>query len=113
SCLDLLLTLHHRVLAGDDQFVLSKGHAAGALYVTLWSRGVLSDDDLKRFHKDQTRLAGHPPVSGIAGVPFATGSLGHGLGLATGLALAKRLKREPSRVFCLTSDGEWNEGSTW
>lgn len=113
SCLDLLLTLHHRVLAGDDQFVLSKGHAAGALYVTLWSRGVLSDDDLKRFHKDQTRLAGHPPVSGIAGVPFATGSLGHGLGLATGLALAKRLKREPGRVFCLTSDGEWNEGSTW
>ena len=113
SCLDLLLTLHHRVLGADDRFVLSKGHAAGALYVTLWTRGLLTDTDLGTFHQDDTKLAGHPPVEGIPGLLFATGSLGHGLGLATGLALAKRLKREPGRVFCLMSDGEWNEGSTW
>jgi len=113
SCLDMLLTLSHRVLGAHDRLVLSKGHAAGALYVTLWSRGLLSDADLTTFHQDHTKLAGHPPVDGIPGLLFATGSLGHGLGLAAGLALAKRLKGEPGRVFCVMSDGEWNEGSTW
>jgi transketolase len=113
SCLDTLMALYHRVLGPNDRFVLSKGHAAGALYVTLWSLGILSDDDLKTFHKDGTRLSGHPPVRGIPEIPFATGSLGHGLSLAAGLALAKKLKGEEGRLFCLTSDGEWNEGSNW
>ena len=113
SCLDLLLTLHHRIMAPDDKFILSKGHAAGALYVTLWSLGKLSDDDLKNFHKEATRLSGHPPPHGITDVLFATGSLGHGLGLAAGVALGKRIRNESGRVFCLMSDGEWNEGSSW
>ena len=113
SCLDLLLILHHRVLLPADQFVLSKGHSAGAYYVTLWTLGKLTEQDLSTFHKDGTRLSGHPPTSGIDDILFATGSLGHGLSLAAGLALAKRLKGEPGRVFCLTSDGEWNEGSCW
>lgn len=113
SCLDVLLTLHHRVLGRADQFVLSKGHAAGAYYVTLWTLGQLTEQDLDSFHKDGTRLSGHPPSSGIEGVLFATGSLGHGFSLAAGLALAKRLRGKPGRVFCLTSDGEWNEGSCW
>jgi len=113
SCLDILLCLYHTVMTQDDIFVLSKGHAAGAWYVALWSRGLLSDDDLKQFHKDGTRLSGHPPVNGIPEIAFATGSLGHGLGLAAGIALAKRLQGLPGRVFCLTSDGEWNEGSCW
>jgi transketolase len=113
SCLDLLLTLHHRVLGPADQFILSKGHAAGAYYVTLWTRGKLSEQDLSSFHKDGTRLSGHPPAAGIDDILFATGSLGHGLSLAAGLALAKRFRGEPGRVFCLTSDGEWNEGSSW
>jgi len=113
SSLDILMTLHHEVLRPEDAFVLSKGHAAGALYVTLWSTGALCEEDLKSFHKDGTRLSGHPPVKGIPEILFATGSLGHGLGLASGLALAKKLKREPGRVFCLMSDGEWNEGSNW
>jgi transketolase len=113
SCLDLLLTLHHQVMTDDDQFVLSKGHAAGALYTTLWSKHLIADDDLKSFHKDHTKLAGHPPTEGLPGILFATGSLGHGPGLAAGLALGKRLQGKPGRVFCLTSDGEWNEGSTW
>ena len=113
SCLDLMLVLHQEVIGPDDQFVLSKGHAAGAYYVTLWSLGRLADDDLAPFHKDGTRLSGHPPAAGIDDILFATGSLGHGLALASGLALAKRLRGEPGRVFCLTSDGEWNEGSCW
>jgi transketolase len=113
SCLDILMALYHNVLGPLDRFVLSKGHSAGAVYVTLWSLGLLSDGDLKTFHKDGTRLSGHPPVHGIPEIPFATGSLGHGLSLAAGLALAKKLKGEKGRLFCLTSDGEWNEGSNW
>lgn len=113
SALDLLLGLYHSRLTEDDQFVLSKGHSAGALYVTLWTLGLLSEEDLCQFHGEATRLSGHPPLSGIAEIIFATGSLGHGLGLAAGLALGKKLKRERGRVFCLTSDGEWNEGSNW
>jgi len=113
SAIDVLLTLHHRVMGKDDLFVLSKGHAAGALYATLWSMGRLSEEELLQFHKDHTRLGGHPPASGISDVLFATGSLGHGLGLSAGLGLGKKLRGQPGRVFCLMSDGEWNEGSNW
>ena len=113
SSLDLLVYLYHFALGDGDVFVLSKGHSAGALYVALWSRGLLSDDDLRMFHGDGTRLSGHPPVGAIPEIAFATGSLGHGLGLAAGVALGKRLLGQPGRVFCLTSDGEWNEGSCW
>jgi transketolase len=113
SALDLLLVLFHDATTVDDQFILSKGHAAGALYVTLWSLGRLTEADLQQFHRDGTRLSGHPPVSGIDDILFTTGSLGHGLGLAAGLALGKRFQQRAGRVFCLTSDGEWNEGSTW
>ena len=113
SCLDILLTLHHRVMQPPDRFILSKGHSAGALYVTLWTLGRISEDELKSFHRDNTRLSGHPPPSAIPEILFATGSLGHGLSLAAGLALAKKLRREAGRVYCLLSDGEWNEGFTW
>jgi len=113
SCLDALMVLHHRVLGPNDRFVLSKGHSAGALYVTLWSKGFLTDADLQTFHKDGTQLSGHPSPNWRDEIPFATGSLGHGVSLAVGLALGKRLQGEPGRVFCLTSDGEWQEGSNW
>ncbi|HLE17862.1 MAG TPA: 1-deoxy-D-xylulose-5-phosphate synthase N-terminal domain-containing protein, partial [Syntrophales bacterium] len=113
SCLDTLMYLHHRVMKPQDVFVLSKGHSAGALYVTLWSMGRLSDEDLTRFHADGTMLAGHPPPNWIPEIKFATGSLGHGLSLSAGIALAKRFKGEGGNVYCLLSDGEWNEGSNW
>ena len=113
SSLDLMLVLHHAILEEGDRFILSKGHAAGAFYVTLWTMGRLEDSDLRQFHGEGTRLAGHPPASGIKDVLFATGSLGHGVSLGAGLAKAKQLKSERGRVFCLTSDGEWNEGSCW
>jgi len=113
SCLDLLVCLYHQIIEDKDAFVLSKGHAAGSLYTTLWSLGCLSDEDLQTFHQNGTKLAGHPPINGIPKILFATGSLGHGLSLSNGLALGKKLKGEVGRVFCLLSDGEWNEGSNW
>ena len=113
SALDAMLIVFHEYLGAEDKFVLSKGHSAGALYTALWSLGRLQDQDLKLFHKDNTLLAGHPPAKGVADIPFATGSLGHGLSLAAGTALAFQLKGNGAQVFCLTSDGEWQEGSTW
>ena len=113
SCLDILIALHHEAMEPDDLFVLSKGHAAGALYVTLWSKGILQEEDLRQFHKDATKLSGHPAPHWMPQIRFATGSLGHGLSLAAGLALGKVLKGEPGRIFCLLSDGECEEGSTW
>jgi transketolase len=113
SCIDALMTLHHIVMAPGDRFVLSKGHSAGALYATLWSLGRLSDTDLRTFTRDDTLLPGHPSGSGIPGLMFSTGSLGHGPSLAAGLALAARHKGLDHQVFCLCSDGEWQEGSCW
>jgi transketolase len=113
SALDAMLIVFHEWLRPQDRFILSKGHSAGALYIALWSVGRLSDEDLRSFHKDGTWLAGHPPASGIPEILFATGSLGHGLSLAAGTALGMRLSGSDARVACLTSDGEWQEGSTW
>ena len=74
SAIDILLTLHHGVMRREDSFILSKGHAAGALYVTLWSIGRISEEQLLTFHKDGTTLSGHPPTRGIPEILFATGS---------------------------------------
>ena len=113
SALDAMLLVFHEFMGFGDEFILSKGHSAGALYISLWSRGLLMDSDLRLFHKDETLLGGHPPVMGIPAIPFATGSLGHGLSLSAGTALARRLKSDQAQTFCLASDGEFQEGSTW
>jgi transketolase len=112
SAIDAMMVLHHEIMGKHDRFILSKGHSAGAYYVTLWSLGLITESELATFHKDDTRLSGHPPARGIPQILFSTGSLGHGLSLAAGLGLAARLKGEVHRIFCLTSDGEWQEGST-
>lgn len=113
SSIDALALLFNERMNTDDRFVLSKGHSAGALYTALWSAGRLNDDDLATFHRDDTLLAGHPPAKGIEDILFATGSLGHGLSLAAGTALAQRFNKSAGHTYCLTSDGEWQEGSTW
>ena len=113
SALDAMMVLYHRVLRPDDIFILAKGHAAGALYVTMWTAGKLSEDDLKTFHAEGTRLSAHPAPGWSADIPFATGSLGHGLAGAAGIALGHKLQGRPGRIFCLTSDAEWQEGSNW
>ena len=112
SCLDVMLYLHHFKMMENDEFVLSKGHAAGALYITLWSLGVISDNDLKTFCKNDTIFTGHP-VQMFPYIKIATGSLGHGFPVAVGMALANKLQYRNKHVFCLTSDGEWQEGSNW
>lgn len=113
SSLDAMMVLFHEYVGADDAFILSKGHSAGALYTALWTMGRVSDADLRTFHKDDTKLPGHPPVAHFPDILFATGSLGHGLSLAAGTALGMRMRGSAGRVFCLTSDGEWQEGSTW
>jgi len=75
SALDAMLVCFHEYMNPQARFILSKGHSAGALYVALWSVGRIEDTELETFHKDGTRLPGHPPASGLAEVPFATGSL--------------------------------------
>ena len=113
SSLDILLSIFDQFNFEEDILILSKGHSAGALYVALWAFGKISDEELKTFHKENTRLSGHPPCDLIPEVIFATGSLGHGLSLAAGTSLAKKLKQDSGHVYCLLSDGECQEGSTW
>jgi len=112
SCLAGLCAIVTRIRK-QDRFILSKGHSAGALYVALAKAGVIPEDELDTFHKDGTRLPGHPPTNKFDAIPFATGSLGHGLSLAAGFALSQTLRGDNARTYCLTSDGEWQEGSTW
>ena len=113
SCLEAMLTLHLKIMAPRDRFILSKGHSAGALYVTLWAQGKLTDADLDTFCQDGTRLPGHPSGTGIPDLLFATGSLGHGPSLAAGLAVAARHQASDRHIYCLCSDGEWQEGACW
>jgi transketolase len=113
SCLDALIVLFHNIMGEADRFVLSKGHSAGALYATLWSMGKLSDEHLNTFCKDDSELPGHPSGTGVPGLMFPTGSLGHGPSLSAGLALAAKKQKSGRMIFCLCSDGEWQEGSCW
>jgi transketolase len=119
SIADLVAVLYCGVLRGAgtdegerDRFVLSKGHAALALYAALHLRGVLSAGELETFCGDGTLLGTHPERE-LRGVDFTSGSLGQGLSTACGAALAARLDDSGRRVFCLLSDAELNEGATW
>ncbi|MEI6433302.1 MAG: transketolase [Bacteroidota bacterium] len=114
SCLDILILLYFRQMSDQDHFILSKGHAALGLYTVLSASGKISPDELETFYEDGTKLAAHPPCSGLLnGIVFGTGSLGHGLSLAAGKALSTRFTGNKAKVYCLLSDGDCNEGSTW
>lgn len=113
SCTEILTFLRFAWMQDKDQLILSKGHAAALLYSVWAEYGILSEAEISTFYKDGTYLAAHPPASKIKGIPFATGSLGHGLSIAAGLGLSHKLKKSTKKVFCVTSDGELNEGSTW
>lgn len=113
SCAELLVFLKFAWMRDDDTFILSKGHAAAALYSLLAEVNALTPDQIDSFYEDGTQLPALPPVGAIKDIPFATGSLGHGLSLCAGMALGARLHRHERHFFCLTSDGELNEGSIW
>ncbi|MET7638027.1 transketolase [Streptomyces sp. NPDC005438] len=121
SATDVLTVLYHDVLRlrpdepewpERDWFVLSKGHASAALYAVLAQRGFIERAELDTYGMAGSRLAGHP-LRRLPGVEFPTGSLGHGLSLASGVALAHQRSGAPGRAFVLLGDGELQEGSVW
>lgn len=96
-----------------DRFVLSKGHASAGLYATLAERGFFSKEELKKFRKLGAILQGHPDMKHIPGVDMSSGSLGQGLSVANGMAMASKLDKKGYRVYCLVGDGEIQEGQIW
>lgn len=123
SCVDLLTVLYYAVLRIDpghprdpsrDRFILSKGHAAPALFQILAMRGFYPESWLEAYGEDGSVFAEHPPTPDhLAGIEAATGSLGHGLPMGLGMALAARIQKRDYNVYAVLSDGECNEGSVW
>ncbi|MBM3739515.1 MAG: transketolase [Acidobacteria bacterium] len=121
SCTDILAVLYGGILnvdpampdhPGRDRFVLSKGHAGAGLYAALAERGFFPVEKLLTHYQDGSDLCGHVSPE-LPGVDVSTGSLGHGLSIAAGMAYSARLRSASHQVFCLLSDGECDEGSTW
>jgi transketolase len=123
SCIDILIALYfgvldHRPQMPDwedrDRFVLSKGHAAPALYTVLSMSGYFPEKELFTLRKIDSRLQGHPDCKKLPGVEISTGSLGQGLSAAVGMALGYKYdRRKKSQIFCLVGDGECDEGQIW
>jgi transketolase len=122
SASDILATLYSAVLKVDpahprdprrDRFVMSKGHASGALYATLAGAGFFPEQDLQTYMQPLSRLNGHPANTKLPGVEASTGPLGHGLPIAVGMAIGAKLLRDDWRTFVLVGDGELEEGSNW
>jgi transketolase len=123
SCVDILAALYFDVLridpalpraAGRDRFILSKGHGAAALFQVLGMRGFYPESMLEGYGKDGGVFAEHPPIPDhLPGIEAATGSLGHGLPMGLGMAIAARIQGHDYTVYALLSDGECNEGSIW
>jgi transketolase len=122
SATDILTALYFKVMRldpnnpdweGRDRFVLSKGHAAPALYAVLAERGYFPKDWLQRFSADGSPLQKHPDKKLVPGVEIPTGSLGQGLSVAIGIALDGRLRRQTYNVYAMIGDGECDEGQIW
>ena len=122
SMADLVAVLYGRVLRVDpsnpkwadrDRFILSKGHAGAGVYAALAERGFFPVEKLKTHFQNGSDLSGHVSHKGIPGVELSTGSLGHGLPVGAGMALAGKLDGKKHRVYVLLSDGECDEGSNW
>jgi len=114
SCIDILIQTILFEMKPADKFILSKGHASLALYVVLNEKKKISDEALDTYFKEGGYFGIHPPSSYPKDIPLATGSLGHGLSFAAGVAKGYALQhKEAQRVFCLLSDGECNEGAVW
>jgi transketolase len=118
SCTEITDALYNEVMRKEadgsyrDVFLMSKGHGCVIQYVILEEQGVLSSADLDAYCKPEGRLGAHPDYE-TPGINASTGSLGHGLGLATGQAYAEKIKGTDVGIYCVLSDGEFQEGSTW
>lgn len=122
SMADIMAVLYGQVLRVDpanpkwpdrDRFILSKGHAGAGVYAALAESGFFPVERLKTHYQNGSTLSGHVSHKGVPGVELSTGSLGHGLGVGTGMAYAGKLADRPWRVFVQMSDGECDEGSNW
>jgi transketolase len=122
SCVDMLVAAYWRLLRVDpqrpdapdrDRLILSKGHAASALYAALAIRGYFNVNELRRFGQAGLRLPEQPSPGCLPGIEWATGSLGHGLPVGVGMALAGRVQQRDYRTLVIISDGECNEGAVW
>lgn len=122
SAVDVLVSLYFKLMNVDpscpdwpdrDRFVLGKGHACPALYAVLAERGFFDVEELQTLRRLGSRLQGHPDAKKTPGVEASTGSLGQGLSIACGMALAGKIDRKPYRVYALLGDGEIQEGQVW
>lgn len=122
SILDILYVLYNDVMNIDpndamkkdrDYCIVSKGHAAIGLYAILADRGFFTKDELVTFGQFNSRLGGHPDYNKVPGVEASTGSLGHGLPMAVGIAMGLSIQKSNQKVYCILGDGETNEGSIW
>jgi transketolase len=122
SIVEILVALYFKVLnvfpnnpthEDRDRFILSKGHACPTLYAVLSKKGFISHDEMCQFAIDDCLFEHHPSIDLEHGIETSTGSLGHGLSVGAGLALAGKIDRKNYKVYVLLSDGELNEGSTW
>jgi transketolase len=112
SIVEILYVLYFLKFKKKDTFILSKGHAALALYCTLFEKKILSKALLDSYGKNNTTLMAHASHK-VKGVEFSTGSLGHGLPYAVGKALGEKIDKSKNKIYVLISDGELNEGTTW
>lgn len=122
SCTDILTVLYFNQMNINekepnakvrDRFVLSKGHCSPALYSTLARKGYFEKEKLLTFRNIESNLQGHPDMNKVPGVDMTSGSLGQGLSVANGMALASKLNEDGYRVYCLLGDGEIEEGQVW
>ena len=122
SMVELLTFLYGNVLKYDiknpkwekrDRFILSKGHGVLGFYATLYAFGFIGKEELDSFQQDESEFIAHPIMDLDFGIESSNGSLGHGLSLGVGIAMAAKLKKEDFKVFVMLGDGECNEGSVW
>jgi len=122
SAIDVITVLYFHAMTHDpkrpdwedrDRFVLSKGHAAPALYATLAEAGYFPVEQLDTLRQVGSNLQGHPDMKRLPGIEISTGSLGQGITVAVGMALGLRLDKKNNRVYCMVGDGECQEGSVW
>lgn len=122
SIVEILVTLYNCFITTDlikshddnrDIFILSKGHAASALYATLASVGLIANEALKNYHHNGSKLSGHPIKDSFTGIEASTGSLGHGLSMGVGMAIAAKNDNSPKKIYVLLGDGECQEGAIW